>query len=52
VKVVLSSGHRADEAHSPERISGASAFLPKPYRADVLTRIVREVLDGIPLSSI
>jgi PAS domain S-box-containing protein len=49
-KVVLSSGHRADEAHSPERISGASAFLPKPYRADVLTRTVREVLDGAPLS--
>jgi len=47
-KVVLSSGHRADEAHSPERISGASAFLPKPYRADVLTRIVREVLDDVP----
>ncbi|MGA6994067.1 MAG: PAS domain S-box protein, partial [Candidatus Deferrimicrobiaceae bacterium] len=48
VKVVLSSGHRADEAHSQELISGASAFLPKPYRADVLTRIVREVLDGVP----
>jgi len=47
-KVVLSSGHRADEAHSPEQISRASAFLPKPYRADVLTRIVREVLDGVP----
>jgi PAS domain S-box-containing protein len=47
-KVVLSSGHRADEAHSQERISGASAFLPKPYRAEVLTRIVREVLDGVP----
>lgn len=47
-KIVLSSGHRADEAHSPERISGASAFLPKPYRADVLTRIVREVLDDVP----
>ena len=49
-KVVLSSGHRADEAHSPEHISRASAFLPKPYRADMLTRIVREVLDGVPLS--
>jgi two-component system cell cycle sensor histidine kinase/response regulator CckA len=48
VKVVLSSGHRADEAHSQERISGASAFLAKPYRAEVLTRIVREVLDGMP----
>jgi PAS domain S-box-containing protein len=49
-KVVLSSGHRADEAHSPERISGASAFLPKPYRADVLIRIVRDVLDDVPSS--
>ncbi|MGB3400312.1 MAG: PAS domain S-box protein [Candidatus Deferrimicrobiaceae bacterium] len=47
-KVVLSSGHRADDDHSPERISGASAFLPKPYRADELARIVREVLDGVP----
>ncbi|MGA7104121.1 MAG: PAS domain S-box protein [Candidatus Deferrimicrobiaceae bacterium] len=47
-KVVLSSGHRADDDHSPDRISGASAFLPKPYRADELTRIVREVLDGVP----
>ncbi len=45
-KVVLSSGHRGDEAHSPERISGASAFLPKPYRADLMLGIIREVLDA------
>lgn len=46
-KVILSSGYRADESHNTERLSEASAFLPKPYRADVLTRIVRDVLDGV-----
>ncbi len=47
VKVVLSSGYRAEEAHDRERFSGASAFLSKPYRMDVLSRTVRDVLDGI-----
>jgi len=48
VKVVLSSGYRAEEVHDPERFSGASAFLSKPYRVDVLSRIIRDVLDGVP----
>ena len=47
VKVVLSSGYRAEDPHSMERFSEASAFLSKPYRADVLASIVREVLDGV-----
>ena len=38
-KVILSSGYPSGET------SRASAFLPKPYRAEMLTRIVREVLD-------
>lgn len=38
-KVILSSGHAS------RGTSRASAFLPKPYRADKLTRMVREVLD-------
>ena len=38
-KVILSSGYPTGESQ------GASAFLPKPYRAEGLTRIVREVLD-------
>jgi PAS domain S-box-containing protein len=38
-KVILSSGYPSGET------SRASAFLPKPYRAESLTRIVREVLD-------
>jgi DNA-binding NtrC family response regulator len=44
-KVVLSSGYRDDETRNPDRLSEASAFLPKPYRADMLARIVRDVLD-------
>jgi CheY-like chemotaxis protein len=38
-KVILSSGYHRGEVYR------AAAFLPKPYRADTLTRIVREVLD-------
>jgi nitrogen-specific signal transduction histidine kinase/CheY-like chemotaxis protein len=38
-KIILSSGYPTGESQ------GASAFLPKPYRAEGLTRIVREVLD-------
>ena len=44
-KVVLSSGYRDDETRKTDRLSEASAFLPKPYRADMLARIVRDVLD-------
>jgi two-component system cell cycle sensor histidine kinase/response regulator CckA len=47
-KVVLSSGYRADEAGSPISFSGVAAFLAKPYRADMLTRVVRDVLDEPP----
>ena len=48
VKVVLSSGYRAEAMHDPERFSAASAFLSKPYRVDVLARTIRDVLDGVP----
>jgi hypothetical protein len=39
-KVILSSGNMPLEP-----VEGA-VFLPKPYRADVLTRTVRSVLDA------
>jgi PAS domain S-box-containing protein len=39
-KVVMSSGYPSGETE------GASGFLPKPYRADSLLRIVRETLDA------
>jgi signal transduction histidine kinase/CheY-like chemotaxis protein len=38
-KVILSSGYQSGETYR------ASAFLPKPYRANTLMRVVREVLD-------
>jgi two-component system cell cycle sensor histidine kinase/response regulator CckA len=38
-RVILSSGN------SPSDEIGGTAFLPKPYRADTLARIVRSVLD-------
>jgi len=47
IKVVLSSGYRAEDPHDQEGFSNASAFLSKPYRADVLARMVRDVLDGV-----
>jgi PAS domain S-box-containing protein len=40
VKVILSSGN------TPTEDIGKTAFLPKPYRADALARIVRTVLDA------
>jgi DNA-binding NtrC family response regulator len=46
VKVVLSSGYRAGEEDESDRFSEASAFLSKPYRAESLIRIIRDVLDG------
>jgi CheY-like chemotaxis protein len=46
VKVVLSSGYRGGEEDGMDRFSEASAFLSKPYRADSLVRLVRDVLDG------
>ncbi|NJD61266.1 MAG: PAS domain S-box protein [Deltaproteobacteria bacterium] len=39
VKVILSSGYPSGDTYR------ASAFLPKPYRATTLMRVVREVLD-------
>ncbi len=45
-KIILSSGH------TPAEDIGSAAFLPKPYRADVLARMVRKVLDsGAPGAS-
>jgi DNA-binding NtrC family response regulator len=38
-KIIVSSGYSSGETYR------ASAFLPKPYRADTLIRVVREVLD-------
>ncbi|HEY5766188.1 MAG TPA: PAS domain S-box protein [Candidatus Deferrimicrobiaceae bacterium] len=44
-KVILSSGYRSEDADAAVRISKAYAFLPKPYRPDLLSKTVREVLD-------
>ncbi len=44
-KVILSSGYRSEDTDSAVRISKAYAFLPKPYRPDLLVKTVREVLD-------
>jgi len=41
-KIILSSGN------TPTEDIGKTAFLPKPYRADALARIVRNVLDASP----
>jgi CheY-like chemotaxis protein len=41
-RIVLSSGH------TPTEDIGGAAFLPKPYRADVLARTVRKALDAAP----
>ncbi|MEW6721042.1 MAG: PAS domain S-box protein [Thermodesulfobacteriota bacterium] len=41
-KVILSSGN------TPSEDIGGAVFLPKPYRADVLARTVRTVLDSAP----
>ncbi|HEY7528463.1 MAG TPA: response regulator, partial [Candidatus Deferrimicrobiaceae bacterium] len=38
-KIILSSGYPSGDTYR------ASAFLPKPYRANTLMRVVREVLD-------
>ncbi|HEU5360863.1 MAG TPA: PAS domain S-box protein [Candidatus Deferrimicrobiaceae bacterium] len=46
-KVILSSGYRVDGFLGSERFAEASAFLPKPYRAQMLSRTVRDVLDGV-----
>ncbi|GAB4362671.1 MAG: hypothetical protein Kow00128_02620 [Deltaproteobacteria bacterium] len=44
-KILLSSGYRADAGDAERKVSKASAFLPKPYRPDLLAKTVREVLD-------
>jgi len=43
-KVILSSGN------TPAEDIGKTPFLPKPYRADALARIVRTVLDAEPVT--
>lgn len=45
VKVIVASGYGGDDITKNPRQFGASAFLNKPYRLDILTRTVREVLD-------
>lgn len=44
-RILLSSGYRWDTARAAQGVARASGFLPKPYRADLLTRAVREILD-------
>lgn len=45
VKVIVASGYGGDDITKNPRQFGAAAFLNKPYRLDILTRTVREVLD-------
>jgi DNA-binding NtrC family response regulator len=44
-KIILSSGYPQGREYFSRDDAGACAFLQKPYRADVLARLVREVLD-------
>ncbi|HBO70158.1 MAG TPA: hypothetical protein DD658_08550 [Deltaproteobacteria bacterium] len=44
-RVILSSGYRSEDDEAAGKASRASAFLAKPYRADLLAKTVREVLD-------
>jgi PAS domain S-box-containing protein len=45
IRVILSSGHPWG-AEQFSSVAGVRAFLEKPYRAEALARLVREVLDG------
>jgi PAS domain S-box-containing protein len=47
VKVIIASGYGSDDITKNPRQFGAAAFLNKPYRLDLLTRTVREVLDSL-----
>jgi PAS domain S-box-containing protein len=44
-KVLLSSGYLSEITGTSGKASKASAFLPKPYRPDLLATTVRELLD-------
>jgi two-component system, cell cycle sensor histidine kinase and response regulator CckA len=44
-RILLSSGYRWDTAPAAQGVGKASGFLPKPYRAELLARAVRQVLD-------
>ncbi len=46
VKVIIASGYGSYEISQNPAQFGAAAFLDKPYRIDVLTQTVRQVLDG------
>jgi CheY-like chemotaxis protein len=49
-RVILSSGYSATGGRTTAVSRGASAFLPKPYKAQTLLATVRRVLDGNPTS--
>lgn len=46
VKVIIASGYGSYDITKNPRQFGAAAFLDKPYRLDILTKTVREVLDS------
>ncbi len=48
VRVILSSGYPVESGYAGPIEARPAAFLQKPYRADALSRIVREVLDRKP----
>ena len=50
VKVVLASGYSLNGKAAGIMAKGCLAFLQKPFTAADLSRTVREVLDGKPVS--
>ena len=48
VRVILSSGYPIESGYAGPIEARPAAFLQKPYRADALSRVVRDVLDGKP----
>ena len=47
VKVIIASGYGSSDITKYPHQFGAAAFLHKPYRLDILTKTVREVLNDI-----
>ncbi len=46
VKVLLSSGYSLEEEARKILRKGCSGFIPKPFRAEELSRVMRKILDG------
>jgi len=46
LKVILSSGYNAELAGQSRSIIGGIAYLQKPYQIEVMSKMIRECLDG------